>query len=174
MSVLIEFYALACADDADVSELCRRFGISRKAGYTWRARYQVEGAAGLADRSRRPRAMPGMTGEEQTTQVLAVGAAHPTRGGRKMRRWPQNQGETPPATSTITVILRRDGRLDLTGPWRHFEAAVPNDLWQLDFKGHFQWTQDGAIRSICWMTMLGSCLGCWRAQSSNWRRYSAN
>lgn len=141
MSLREEFCVLACADDANVSELSRRFGISRKTGYTWLRRYQADGPAGLADRSRRPHVTPEITGAERTTQVLAVRDAHPTWGGRKLRRWLQNQGETPPAASTITEILRRDGRLDpagpsAQGPWQRFEASAPNDLWQLDFKGH--------------------------------------
>jgi transposase InsO family protein len=50
-----------------------------------------------------------------------------------------------PAASTITAILRRHGRLD--GPragqpreWQRFEHPAPNDLWQMDFKGHFAMT----------------------------------
>ena len=41
---------------------------------------------------------------------------------------------------TITEILRRKGRLNMThpsaqGPWQRFEYAAPNELWQMDFKG---------------------------------------
>ncbi len=51
-----------------------------------------------------------------------------------------------PAASTITAILRRHGRLDPREgdkhrPWRRFEAEAPNDLWQMDFKGHFALAQ---------------------------------
>src|ERR1700735_2122539 len=49
-----EFVSLALAPGANVSELCRRFGIERSNGYKWLARYKAEGHAGLADRSRRP------------------------------------------------------------------------------------------------------------------------
>ncbi len=37
-----------------VTELCAAYGISRKTGYKFLARYDTLGAAGLADRSRRP------------------------------------------------------------------------------------------------------------------------
>jgi transposase InsO family protein len=74
--------------------------------------------------------------------VLALRDAHPTWGGRTRERRLQDLGETPPAASTITAILRRSGRLDPAETpahtaWQRFEAAAPNDLWQLDFKGHF-------------------------------------
>ena len=51
-----------------------------------------------------------------------------------------------PAPSTITAILRRHGRIDpAEGPkhrsWQRFEHQAPNDLWQMDFKGHFPLTR---------------------------------
>lgn len=33
-------------------ELCERYGVSRKTGYKWIARYEDEGLDGLRDRSR--------------------------------------------------------------------------------------------------------------------------
>ncbi len=54
MSQQAEFVVLASADGANVSELCRRFGVSRKTGYKWLGRYAAEGNAGLVDQSRRP------------------------------------------------------------------------------------------------------------------------
>src|SRR6266481_4452238 len=36
-------------------ELCERYGVSRKTGYKWIARYEREGPAGLGERSRAPR-----------------------------------------------------------------------------------------------------------------------
>lgn len=41
--------------------LCRRFGISRKTGYKWLARYGAGGASALSDRSRRPHVSPART-----------------------------------------------------------------------------------------------------------------
>jgi transposase len=39
------------AGEASMSELCRRFGVSRKAGYAALARWRLQGPAGLAERS---------------------------------------------------------------------------------------------------------------------------
>jgi transposase InsO family protein len=70
--------------------------------------------------------------------VLVLRDAHPTWGGRKLRRCLQNQGHDAPAASTCTAILRRHDRLDpdrpRTTPWQRFEHPAPNDLWQADFK----------------------------------------
>ena len=37
-----------------MTELAAEYGIRRETGYTWVRRYEVEGPAGLHDRSRRP------------------------------------------------------------------------------------------------------------------------
>ena len=73
---------------------------------------------------------------------MAVRRAHPAWGGRKIRKVLERKGIEAPSASTITEILRRSGLL--TGPgagqpraWRRFEHAAPNELWQMDFKGHF-------------------------------------
>ncbi len=39
MSQREEFVVLASVEGANVSELCRRFGVSRKTGYKWLSRY---------------------------------------------------------------------------------------------------------------------------------------
>lgn len=44
-----------------MSELCRRYGISRKTGYPWLDRYARLGPDSLADRSHRPDACPHAT-----------------------------------------------------------------------------------------------------------------
>jgi transposase InsO family protein len=142
MSEREEFCRLASRPGANRRELCRRFGISRTCGYRWLARYGAEGPSGLQDRSRRPRSSPVQTASSVEAAVLAVRAAHPTWGGRKIRRRLQDLGEDAvPAASTVTVILRRHGCLDgarvgEARAYRRFEADAPNDLWQMDFKGH--------------------------------------
>ena len=55
----VEFVALASAEGANVSELCRRFGVSRKTGYKWLSRSAAQGRAGLLDQSRRPKVSAG-------------------------------------------------------------------------------------------------------------------
>jgi len=144
MSQRKEFVSLALTEGANMTRLCRRFKISRKIGYKWLARYEEAGAAGLVDRSRRPHHSPGETREALVAAVLAVRAAHPVWGGRKIRARLQVQGWTQvPAASTITAILHRHGLITPEESakhkaWRRFEAEAPNDLWQMDFKGHFE------------------------------------
>jgi transposase InsO family protein len=144
MSQRKEFVSLVLTDGANIARLCRRFEISRKIGYKWLGRYREAGEAGLADRSRRPRHSPGATQEALVAAVLAVRSAHPAWGGRKIRARLQALGWSEvPAASTITDILRRHGHIDPEESakhkaWQRFEAETSNDLWQMDFKGHFE------------------------------------
>lgn len=143
MDLRHEFVTLAQQEGVNIQQLCRRFGISRPTGYKWLTRYATDGVAGLTDRSRRPRTTPGRTPAWLEARVVQVRQQFPTWGGRKIRAYLARQGMEPlPSPSTITRILERHGLLELTmasrqGPFQRFEAAAPNDLWQLDFKGHF-------------------------------------
>jgi transposase InsO family protein len=129
---------LALAEGANRREVCRQSGISAKTLYKWLPRYEVEGEAGLRERSRRPRRSPSRTSEEMEAAVLAVRHANPTWGGRKIAASLRRQGLAPPVPSTITEILHRHGEAMTTAGqkvWKRFEHAEPNVVWQMDFKG---------------------------------------
>ena len=53
MDERVRFVALVL-DGESMSDVCRSFGISRKAGYKLFNRYKEHGLAALSDRSRRP------------------------------------------------------------------------------------------------------------------------
>ena len=143
-----EFVRLALAAGANRSSLCRRFGISRSKGYKWLKRYAAEGRAGLSDRSRRPFRSPGRSADAVEAAVLHIRASsNDAWGGRKIAKAMARNGDPAvPAASTITEILRRHGKLERPegehpGPFQRFERAAPNELWQMDFKGHFPMSQ---------------------------------
>jgi len=137
-----EFCRLAMSPGGNIRELCRRFAVSPETAYKWLARFKADGDAGLVDRSHRPLASPSRTAERIEARVLGVRGEHPAWGGRKIRKVLENEGlERAPAASTITAIVRRHGLLNGPGAgearaFRRFEHEAPNDLWQMDFKGH--------------------------------------
>ena len=141
MSQRAEFVSFASAPTANVSDLCRRFGISRQTGYKWLRRAAVVGGQALMDSSRRPVNSPRQTPAGMEAHVIAVRERFPYYGGRKIRRILLREGiEQPPAASTITAILNRN---DLLSPyrrrirnWQRYEEPASNALWQMDFKGH--------------------------------------
>jgi len=135
-----EFVRLALLEGSNRRELCRRFGISPEAGYKWLRRFSAGDVGGFADRSRRPLASPRRTADDIEQRILAVRAEHPAWGARKIRAVLERAGQAMPACSTVHQVLKRHG-LILPEPGGEparlrFEAEAPNDLWQMDFKGH--------------------------------------
>lgn len=143
MSLRNELVTLAHAGSVSVTELCRRFEVSRKTAYKWLARAEEAGVSGLSDRSRRPLNSPRRSEGAIVEQAIALRQAHPAWGARKIAAsLKRQQVEGVPATSTIHHILRRAGLVGDSPPghgkpYQRFEHAAPNDLWQVDFKGDF-------------------------------------
>lgn len=132
-----------------VTELCERFGISRRVGYKWLARYRNGGLAALEDRSRARQVQAQATPSDIVAQIVALRQKHTSWGPRKLRerllasrptiRWP--------APSTIGEILRREGlskrrprrrREDGAWPLMRTSADCANRVWTADFKGEFR------------------------------------
>lgn len=138
--------------EESMAELCRQFGVSRKTGYKWLARYQQDGMAGLVAQSRAPHQHPQAVDQRWEAATLALRAQHPTWGPKKLQ-WTlvqRHPDERVPAVSTLGRIIQRAG---LAVPRRHrhhtpprteplAHATEPNRVWCADFKGDFV-TADG-------------------------------
>jgi transposase InsO family protein len=134
-----------------MTELCARYGISRKTGYKWLARFAAGGRRGLADQSRAPRTCPHRVSAEVERRLCAARRAHPFWGPAKLLAWlARHHPEIAwPAPSTAGDVLVRHG-LVRSRPRRRSQShpgsvppvtTAPNDLWTADFKGQFR-TQD--------------------------------
>jgi len=136
------------------SDLCDRFGISRKTGYKWVVRYEELGFDGLQDRSRRPHEHPLRTPYAVREAISALRTSRPKDppGPKKIQALlKQNHpGWEIPSKTTIYNILAEKG---LIRPQRHRRRVPasqqpfspvrePNDVWSADFKGQFR-TRDG-------------------------------
>ena len=147
MSQRLEFVTLATAENANIRHLCRCFGISSATAYKWLDRFQSDGAHGLEDHSRRPHHSPSRTAAEMEEIVTKLRQKHPAWGGRKLEKRLLDLGQAGvPSPSTITAILQRHQLLNPKESAQHqaflrFERPVPNELWQMDFKGEFKLPQ---------------------------------
>lgn len=154
MDERLRFVHDALSDRFTMSELCARYGISRRIGYKWLARYEVDGRRGLADRSRAPRCCPHKLGDAMVELLIRAREAHPYWGARKLlvvlaRQHPRISEW--PAPSTVADLLARRGLVQKRRRRRASThpgvvrptTAAPNDLWTADFKGQFR-TGDGA------------------------------
>jgi transposase InsO family protein len=131
-----------------LSELCREFGISRKTGSKFKARFDRLGAEGLEDLSRAPHVIPHRTPPEMMDLVVAERRQHPTWGARKLKDVLQRRsGRSFPSASAINTALakagllvrrKRSSRPLLTGRSVFSEVSAPNDVWAIDYKGQFR------------------------------------
>lgn len=153
MALKIEFVDRARAPGANVSALCREFGISRQTGHKWLRRFDEKGYDGLEEESRRPRSTPLASGEEVVAAILALRDAHPRWGARKLVHLLRKElGEAAPSERTIARVLARFERvrrrvarrgLSLIDRAPEVVASAPNDVWTIDFKGWW-YAADGA------------------------------
>ena len=153
MDLRMQFVTELRSELYTMSELCAQYGISRPTGYKWANRYEVEGVAGLCDRSRRPHSHPARTDAEVLTALVAARRRFPAWSGATLVEWLRRQepDRAWPSRTTAYELLRRAGtirqrRSRAPVPMRQTEplqpARAPNDLWTTDFKGEFL-TRDG-------------------------------
>jgi putative transposase len=146
MDERVHFISLVNESDETFTELCARFGISRKTGYKWVERYELRGAEGLSER--RPIALtsPHRTTADVLNRIIELRKEHPKWGPKKLRARLETLGvEALPAASTIGDALKKHGlvpaRRRRVHPPMHAMpiagAEHPNDTWCVDFKGHF-------------------------------------
>jgi transposase InsO family protein len=128
--------------DVNLSEWCRRTGISRQTAYKWRARFSEFGVDGLAERSRAARRPAGRTAGEVEDQIVRLRKELADNGldaGADSIGWHLAQQQLPcPSVSTIWRVLVRRG-LVVPEPkkaprrvWKRFERERPNEMWQID------------------------------------------
>jgi transposase InsO family protein len=145
----------AAGEKINVSRVCREAGVSRSAFYVKLARFQVEGSAGLAPRSRAPRSRPSTTAEHVGEAVvrarkeladegwdhgalsirwrlldIARSGVHPT-GGPVL-----DLAEVPSRATTHRILVERgqvvpQPRKRPSGG-RRFVHPAPNAVWQID------------------------------------------
>lgn len=135
-----------------MGELCAWYGISRKTGYKWLARYQAGGRGALSDTSRRPHGHPATTSVRVVRRVLATRQRFPRWSAGKLVTWLQTHYPRTawPGRTCAYAILARSGvprAPRRPGPKRarpHEAGATltqptsANQVWTTDFKGEFR------------------------------------
>ena len=128
------------------AESCRRYSISRAAGYKWWTRFLAEGFEGLHDRSHRPHHCPHAVAEGVVEHVVDLRQRYGW-GSRKIRKLTAEKFGEAPARRTIDRIFerhdlitkkrRRSGKPGHPGkPLTPMDE--PNAVWTVDFKGQFK------------------------------------
>lgn len=137
--------AVAEGEAVNVSRLCAAHGVSRKSFYKWVSRYRQLGLEGLEDRSTRPHRSPNQIAADIEDEVVRLRKDLAETGldhGATTIQWhlgrsPQWRGRVPSVAGVHRVLVRRG--LVVSQPskrpkssWKRFEAAAPNERWQID------------------------------------------
>ena len=122
--------------------LCKEYGISRPTGDKWLRR--AERNEGYEDRSHRTFGTPkNKISQEMEELLVARRKKEPGIGAVKLKVMLEREGETKvPSHSTINAVFKRNGLItaeasEAAKVTERFEHEEPNQMWQVDFKGHF-------------------------------------
>lgn len=158
---LEERYELAVAMAArreSVSNIARRFGVSRPTAYKFWRRLK-EGEEGMLDQRRGPRGKVSQRAEAWRKWVLAERGRHPSWGARKL--WQRLRSHCPrahlPSVRTLErwlqaagLVQRRRRRLKVMpvalGGVRI--ARCSNDQWTMDWKGWWRTADGGKVEPL--------------------------
>jgi transposase InsO family protein len=138
-----------------VTEVARRYGVSRQAVHLWLGKYQKEGLAGLADHSHRPRFQPRQLSAEIEAMVCQLRGAHPRWGPRRLQFELGKANVTAvPSRSTVYRVLVRHGlvaarkRKRRRQDYKRWQREAPMQLWQLDITGSVFLTDGSELKLI--------------------------
>ena len=147
--------------EPSVSELCRRFEVSRKTAYKWIDRFM--GGCELVDRSRRPHSSPRAITEALEDAIVKARRERPHWGPKKLRAAAEHYQRSyrplpQPAWGRDflypddfeTARVRKSGSL----PWNDHSTFVSTTL-KHELLG-LQWQHDGAWRVYFGALPLGT------------------
>lgn len=131
-----------------MTELCKRFSVSRTTGYKLVNRFKEEGSMFLEERSKRPHAIPHKTSKEIEAAIVELRNKHKDWGARKIRVLLLRQylEEQIPSEKTINKIMSAHGLVKkrkrrMAPIERRNPKYIPsqcNEIWGADYKGEFK------------------------------------
>ena len=143
-------------DGASVSEVARRFGVSRQSVHAWLRRYAAEGGqGGLGDRSSRPHSCSHQMSPATEARIVEIRRAHPVWGadwiGYQLQR--DKMVPVPSRTSVYRALVRHalvaaEQRRRRRADYRRWERARPMELWQLDVVGGFHLSDGVELKAL--------------------------
>lgn len=137
--------------NSSMTDICKKYGISRKTGYKWYQRFLEEGAEGLKDLSKARHTQNHYYTDKQIDKVIDLKIRRRTWGPKKIlakleELYPNEKWPSPTRLYEIfkdynLVTSRRiKGRVPATAPLGDLTGC--NSTWAIDLKGWFL-TGDG-------------------------------
>jgi transposase InsO family protein len=129
-------------DGATVTDVARRFGVTRQSVHRWLRRHASRGLGGLADQPTTPGSCPHQMPPAVEAAILKLRDEHRGWGPRTIAHRLGRQGVDPvPSRSSIYRCLVRHGRIEPQArrrrrdDYKRWERARPMELWQMDVVG---------------------------------------
>ena len=143
-------------EGASVTEVARRFKVSRQSVHSWLTRYAADGGlGGLGDRSSRPRRCPHQMPAVVEAKIVEIRRAHPIWGADRIRYQLAKDGVVPlPGRTSIYRALVRHGlvvveqRRRRRADYRRWERARPMELWQMDVVGGLHLVDGTELKAV--------------------------
>jgi transposase InsO family protein len=140
-------------DGASVTEVARRFGVSRQSVHVWLRRYAAY--QGLDDRSSRPHGCPHQMSPVVEARIVEIRRSHPAWGADRIGYQLESDGIGPvPGRTSIYRALVRNGlvvpgqRRRRRADYRRWERARPMELWQMDVVGGFHLADGTELKAV--------------------------
>jgi transposase len=86
MDARMKFVGAVRAGEDSMTALCEEYGVSRRVGYKWLARYVAEGPCGLQERRPGPRRVPWAITPAQAEAIVGLRRQHPSWGTEETAR----------------------------------------------------------------------------------------
>lgn len=140
---LIDLYY---AGNLTMTNICVRFGISRKTAYKWLKRYEENGVEGLVDLSKAPHNPRVLYSKEQIEKAIELKSKYSRWGPKKIvaKLSAMYPNEIWPSERRLYDVFKEQGltqkrrlrkRVPATHPLGDVDGA--NQIWMADFKGWF-------------------------------------
>jgi len=147
---------LEALDGAAVTEVARRYGVSRQSVHRWLARYAADGGVvNLQDRSSRPHWCPHQITAQVEAKVLAIRDRNPRWGPDRIVYQLARQGVVPvPGRTSVYRALVRGGRIHPAtrkrrrADYKRWERGRPMELWQMDVVGGIHLADGVEVKAV--------------------------
>lgn len=125
-----------------ISEVARRYGVTRQTVHRWLRLYGRQGVAGLTDNSSRPASCPHQVTPAIEARIVEMRRAHPNWGPRTISHYLACEDpDAAPSRSAVYRALVRHGLIEAqrqrrrAADYRRWERSRPMELWQMDVMG---------------------------------------
>src|SRR4249919_1627662 len=154
-----------------VSNICKRYGTSRKTYYKWNNRYKQKGIEGLLDNSKRPHYTPYRKVTSEIEETILDLRLTKRFGCNRIKLRLRKVVGISLSTRTIYKILKRHGLNVLKCQakirrYKRFAMRHPNEMVQMDILGPF-YLSNSSQRNYYIISCLDDCS---RKVASRWSK----